>query len=74
MIMLLYYYLALNGDNITADRYVYVALNGIFESVSYLFTVPLLIYVGRKKAVSCLFFLSGILQLILLAIPQGTGY
>lgn len=72
--MLLYYYLALNGDNITADRYVYVSLNGIFEGVSYAFTVPLLIYVGRKKAVSCLFFLSGVLQLILLAIPQGTGY
>ncbi|KAF0757358.1 organic cation transporter protein-like isoform X1 [Aphis craccivora] len=65
-----YYVIALNGDNITADRYVYVALNGIFEGVSYAFTVPLLIYVGRKKAVSCLFFLSGILQLILLAIPQ----
>ncbi|XP_027836144.1 solute carrier family 22 member 6-A-like isoform X5 [Aphis gossypii] len=65
-----YYVIALNGDNITADRYVYVALSGIFEGVSYVFTVPLLIYVGRKKAVSCLFFLSGILQLILFAIPQ----
>lgn len=71
MIMLL---LALNGDNITADRYVYVALNGIVEGVSYVFTVPLLLYVGRKKAVSCFFFISGILQLILLAIPQGTKY
>ncbi|XP_028044482.1 organic cation transporter protein-like isoform X1 [Rhopalosiphum maidis] len=65
-----YYVIALNGDNITADRYVYVALNGIVEGVSYVFTVPLLLYVGRKKAVSCFFFISGILQLILLAIPQ----
>ncbi|CAI6362935.1 unnamed protein product [Macrosiphum euphorbiae] len=64
-----YYVIALNGDNITADRYIYVALNGVVEGVSYALTVPLFLYVGRKKAVSSLFFASGILQLTLLAIP-----
>jgi len=64
----------LNGDNITADRYVYVALNGAVEGLSYALTVPLLLYVGRKKAVSCFFFASGILQLTLLAIPRGIKY
>ncbi|XP_025199225.1 solute carrier family 22 member 16-like isoform X2 [Melanaphis sacchari] len=69
-----YYVIALNGDNITANRYVYVALNGVVEGVSYAFTVPLLLYVGRKKAVSSFFFISGILQLILLAIPREKAY
>lgn len=63
--------LALNGDNITANRYIYVASNGVVEALAYLSTVPLLLYVGRKKATSGLFFASGILQLSLLAIPQG---
>lgn len=63
--------LALNGDNITADRYTYVALNGVVEGLAYLSTVPLLLYVGRKKAVSSLFLASGILQLVLIVIPQG---
>lgn len=71
MINLLVCLLALNGDNITADRYIYVALNGFIEGLAYVFTVPLLIYVGRKKVVSGLFFVSGILQLTLLGIPQG---
>lgn len=61
----------MNGDNISADRYVYIALNGVVEGLAYVSTVPLLIYVGRKKAVTGLFFTSGILQLSLLAIPQG---
>ncbi|CAH1735950.1 organic cation transporter protein-like isoform X2 [Aphis gossypii] len=65
-----YYVIALNGDNITADRYIYVALNGVVEGLAYLSTIPLLLYVGRKIAVSGLFFASGILQLALLTIPQ----
>lgn len=64
-------FLALNGDNISADRYIYVASNGVVEGLAYVSTVPLLLYVGRKKAVSGLFFASGILQLALLAIPRG---
>ncbi|XP_022169796.1 organic cation transporter protein-like [Myzus persicae] len=64
-----YYVIALNGDNITADRYIYVALNGVVEGVSYALTIPLFLYIGRKTAVSSFFFASGILQLTLLAIP-----
>lgn len=63
--------LALNGDNITADRYIYVGLNGVVEGLAYMATVPLLFNVGRKQSVSGLFLASGILQLSLLAIPQG---
>lgn len=68
-----YYFnlLALNGDNITADKYTYTALNGVVEGISYVFTVPLLLYTGRKKAVSGLFFASGILQLAMSFIPKG---
>lgn len=66
-----YIFLALNGDNITADRYIYVASNGIVEGLAYLTTIPLLLYIGRKKAVSGLFFSSGILQISLLAISKG---
>lgn len=69
-----YYVIALNGDNITADRYIYVALNGVVEALAYLSTVPLLLHVGRKKATSGLFFTSGILQLSLLAIPQEKAH
>lgn len=72
--MLLLSCLGLNGDNITADRYVYVASNGIVEGLAYVATVPLLLYVGRKKSVSSLFFASGVLQLALLAIPPGKYY
>ncbi|XP_001945084.3 organic cation transporter protein [Acyrthosiphon pisum] len=68
-----YYVIALNGDNITADRYIYVALNGVVEGLAYLSTIPLLLYVGRKIAVSGLFFASGILQLALLTIPQESA-
>lgn len=68
---MIFYLLALNGDNITADRYTYVALNGVVEGLAYMTTVPLLLYVGRKITVSGLFFVSGILQLALLTIPQG---
>ncbi|VVC28385.1 Major facilitator superfamily domain,Major facilitator, sugar transporter-like [Cinara cedri] len=64
-----YYVIALNGDNISADRYVYIALNGVVEGIAYVATVPLLVYVGRKKAVSGLFFISGILQLSLFTMP-----
>jgi len=49
-------------------------LNGVVEGLAYLSTIPLLLYVGRKIAVSGLFFASGILQLALLTIPQGTYY
>lgn len=66
--------IALNGDNISADRYVYIALNGVVEGIAYVATVPLLIYVGRKKAVSGLFFMSGILQLTLFTISHKGRY
>lgn len=64
----------MNGNNITADRYIYVALTGIVEGIAYMSTIPLLLYTGRKKAVSGLFFTSGILQLVLIIIPQGIIY
>lgn len=69
-----FYFLALNGDNITANRYIYVGLNGVVEALAYVSTVPLLLYVGRKTAVSGLLFASGILQLSLVVIPQGKQY
>lgn len=52
----------------------YVALNGVVEGLAYLSTIPLLLFVGRKIAVSSLFFTSGILQLALLTITHGTYY
>lgn len=64
----------MNGDNISADRYVYVALNGVVEGLAYVATVPLLVYVGRKKAVSGLFFIAGMLQLALFTIPPEGRY
>ncbi|XP_050430687.1 organic cation transporter protein isoform X2 [Adelges cooleyi] len=67
---LAYYVIALNGDNFTANRYIYVALNGIVEGIAYVATIPLLLYVGRKLATSGLFFASGILLIVLLVIPK----
>jgi hypothetical protein len=64
----------LNGDSITADRYIYVASNGVVEGLAYLSTVPLLMIFGRKQAVSGLFFASGVLQVSLLLIPQSKHY
>ncbi|XP_050521701.1 organic cation transporter protein isoform X3 [Daktulosphaira vitifoliae] len=68
---LAYYVIALNGDNLTADRYLYVSLNGIVEGFAYIATIPLLFYVGRKVATSSLYFLSGVLLVVLLAVPKG---
>uniref|UniRef100_A0A1B6E2F2 Major facilitator superfamily (MFS) profile domain-containing protein n=2 Tax=Clastoptera arizonana TaxID=38151 RepID=A0A1B6E2F2_9HEMI len=54
-----YYAIALNADNFTANRYMYVALNGLTEAPSYILPLLLLTFLGRKSAASLLFLVCG---------------
>ncbi|KAJ9574200.1 hypothetical protein L9F63_008456 [Diploptera punctata] len=65
-----YYSLALNADNFTADRYVYVAIAGAVEAVSYLLPIPMLKYSGRRLTSVLLYAVSGAALLSILSIPQ----
>lgn len=63
-----YYAIALNADNFTANRYLYVMLNGLVEAPSYIMPLTLLSIFGRKSTASFLFLVSGISLISILAI------
>lgn len=65
---LVYYGLALNADNINTDPYLYVFFGGILEVPSYLLLWLALLYIGRKKALSALFFICGIFIFVLMTL------
>ncbi|XP_015172993.1 PREDICTED: organic cation transporter protein-like [Polistes dominula] len=66
---LTYYALALNVDNFSANRYLYILVMGITEVPAYLIPTPILIYVGRKQACAVMYSLTALLLLSILAIP-----
>lgn len=63
--------LAINADNISASKVVYVASTGAVDIVAYSITIFLLRHVGRKWACFSNFAWSGICMFVLLAIPVG---
>lgn len=70
---LCYYITALNADNITSNRFIYVLLVGQVDILGYASLIFLLQYVGRTKSCCGLFFLSATSLLLLLIIPKGSS-
>ncbi|XP_023289557.1 organic cation transporter protein isoform X2 [Orussus abietinus] len=66
-----YYALALNVDNFSADRYIYVLLTGLTEIPSYLVPIPILAILGRRQAGAVLFTISGISLLSIMTISKA---
>lgn len=64
-------YLALNADNLSSSKVIYVAATGCVDLLAYSFTVVLLRFVGRKWACFSYFATAGICMLILIAVPLG---
>lgn len=62
---------ALNADNLAANRVVYVAATGAVDFVSYILSIVLLTFFGRKLSSCGLFALSGFFLLTLIVIPKG---
>lgn len=66
-----YYVIALNGENISADNYMYILLMGITELPSCFLTPLILKYFGRRSTTLMLLILSAIALSMLLVIPNG---
>lgn len=66
-------FLALNADNLAANRVVYVASTGAVDFVSYILSIILLNFFGRKLSSCGLFALSGFFLLSLLMVPRGNS-
>uniref|UniRef100_A0A1B6GK75 Major facilitator superfamily (MFS) profile domain-containing protein n=1 Tax=Cuerna arida TaxID=1464854 RepID=A0A1B6GK75_9HEMI len=63
-----YYVLALNADNFSSNRYIYMALSGLVEAPSYVLPLIILSWFGRKFTGSLLFFVSGVSLITILFI------
>lgn len=66
---LTYYALALNVDNFSADRYVYILVMGLTEIPAYLIPTPILMVLGRRQACALIYTLSALCLLSILIIP-----
>ncbi|XP_014260538.1 organic cation transporter protein isoform X1 [Cimex lectularius] len=66
-----YFTIALNAHNFTANKYIYVALNGVAEAPGYILPLIILGFIGRKLTGVLLFLIAGISLLIILVIPSG---
>uniref|UniRef100_A0A1B6KNG7 Major facilitator superfamily (MFS) profile domain-containing protein n=2 Tax=Graphocephala atropunctata TaxID=36148 RepID=A0A1B6KNG7_9HEMI len=64
-----YYVLALNADNFSSNRYIYLALSGLVEMPSYILPLIILMWFGRKFTGSLLFLVSGLALMAILFIP-----
>ncbi|KAK9503275.1 hypothetical protein O3M35_011879 [Rhynocoris fuscipes] len=70
-----FYYLliVMNGRNFSANKYLYVALNGLVEAPAYIMPVLILSYIGRKLSTSVIFIISGLALLIILLLEDATA-
>lgn len=66
---LTYYALALNVDNFSADRYIYIFVMGLTEIPAYLIPAPILMVLGRRHACALIYSLAAVCLLSILAIP-----
>lgn len=64
-----YYVIALNVDNFSANRYVYIALVGLFEIPSCIVPIAIMKCFGRRCTSLMLFYAAGISLLTLFIIP-----
>ncbi|XP_011505904.1 PREDICTED: organic cation transporter protein-like [Ceratosolen solmsi marchali] len=66
-----YYTLALNVDAVSVNYYLYALLLGVTEIPAYLLPTPVLMVMGRRQASSILFGTSGLLLIVILALPRS---
>jgi hypothetical protein len=62
---------ALNVDAVSVNYYLYAVLLGVTEIPAYLLPTPVLMVMGRRQASSILFATSGLLLLVILALPRS---
>jgi len=60
----------IEGCNFVFNRYIYVAVAGAVEAVSYILPIPMLKCTGRRTTSVLLYILSGVSLLSILAIPK----
>ncbi|CAK9831613.1 Organic cation transporter protein [Anthophora retusa] len=66
---LTYYALALNVNNFSANRYIYVLVMGLTEIPAYLIPTPILMIMGRRPGSSVLYIIAALCLLCILVIP-----
>jgi hypothetical protein len=57
--------------NSVCNRYLYVAVAGGVEAVSYVLPIPMMRWAGRRTTSVLLYVISGAALLSILAIPEG---
>ncbi|XP_063881589.1 organic cation transporter protein-like [Scylla paramamosain] len=65
MVGMVYFGLSLSGTNISENPFVYMVLSGVMEVPAYSLTIPIVHRYGRKRTLSVLFVISGIILLCL---------
>ncbi|XP_071519062.1 solute carrier family 22 member 13-like isoform X2 [Panulirus ornatus] len=61
--------MSLNGVSYSDNQYLYTALSGLVEVPAYTLVVPIVMRVGRRLPVACLYLLSGAFIMALAFIP-----
>uniref|UniRef100_A0A336N5D9 CSON006806 protein n=1 Tax=Culicoides sonorensis TaxID=179676 RepID=A0A336N5D9_CULSO len=64
-----YYVIALNADNLSANRYIYIAMVGLFEIPSCIVPIAIMRFFGRRYTSLILFYSAGMSLLALFLIP-----
>lgn len=67
----LHFVLNVKPPNFVCDRFVYVAVAGAVEAVSYVLPIPMLRWTGRRTTSVVLYVVSGAALLSILSIPEG---
>ncbi|XP_042237357.1 organic cation transporter protein-like [Homarus americanus] len=57
---MIYYGIALNATNLSANVYLYIFLGGLLEMPSYLLLWPAVVYLGRVRSLSSLYFMCAV--------------
>ncbi|KAH8381602.1 hypothetical protein KR093_009132 [Drosophila rubida] len=67
-----YYVTALNAQNLSVSRYLYIIATGVVDIPSYLVPVIMLRFTGRRITTMFLFMWTGISLLLVLSVPAGS--
>ncbi|CAG7828115.1 unnamed protein product [Allacma fusca] len=71
-ISMVYYGIALNAPNLSADKYIYTFISGVLEVPSYFMVPPLIRYIGRRPVFCGFLLICGTSLLSSLAFSQGS--
>ncbi|XP_037789627.1 organic cation transporter protein-like [Penaeus monodon] len=70
---MVYYGVALNATNLSADPYIYLFLGGLMEVPSYILLWPAIKFLGRVKSLAILYFVCGasiiVVMFLMLYVP-----